>query len=167
MFVSPHTARKAVNIGKWDNSDAVKMWRNEESHLRFQRKASKGVYESYRLRLGPASYSASIPETNAVEPKQHMVLYYRETAQGTPMDDVTSLLEDATAAEMKPDVIDSSVFHGPQTLWISAWRSKEAAEKFEKVLPRVSGDFPLHLRIERDYSKVNRADAPHEKPGMI
>ena len=164
MYASPHIANKSVNVAEWDHMDAVNRWRNETSHLNAQEKASDGVYESYRLRLGPGVMQDSSSDSSKV--RHHMTLYYPKIVEGTPTDDVTTLLDASNASELKEVLIDSSVYQGQSTLWISAWRSKEAAVRFEKaVQQRISGKV-VHVQIHRDYAKTERKDAPHEKAGM-
>jgi heme-degrading monooxygenase HmoA len=158
---SPHTAQKAANIAEWKDADAISQWRNEDSHLRAQGKGTS-VYQTYRLRLGPGIEA----DAHRSETARHfVVLYYRDSFDGTPEDDVTSLLQAGAASTMKKDMLDSSVFQGPRTLWVSGWKSQDAAENFEKAIPREEGDTSIIMAVNRDYTKSDRKDAPSESPG--
>ena len=159
FFGSPHTEGKAVNIAEWRDADAMSQWRNESNHLRAQGKGFD-VYESYRLRLGP-----HIEASKGNDGRHFVVLYYRESFDGTPEDNITSLLQAGAASVVKKDLLDSSVYQGPRTAWVSAWRSQDAADNLMKAIPRVDGDALVKMVVERDYSKTNRNDAPSESPG--
>ena len=165
FFGSPHNPRSAVNIAEWKHEAALNEWRNESNHLRLQAKASNVVYESYRLRLGPAVDASDSVSEDGV--RQYAILYYRDNVDGTPEDDVTSLLEPESVSIVKEGMLDSSVFQGPRILWVSGWRSAAAASKFEKAIPRIEGDSLSRVRVERDYTKSDRKDAPSENPGEV
>ena len=159
---SPHTSGKAVNIAEWRDADAISQWRNEGSHLRAQGKGPS-IYQSYRLRLGPGVEAA---EGRGGETARHyVVLYYRDSFDGTPEDDITSLFQLGGVLTVKKDMLDSSVFQGPRTLWVSSWKSQDAAENLMKALPRESGDTLINMVVNRDYTKSDREDAPSESPG--
>ena len=158
---SPHTAQKAVNIAEWKDADVIRQWRNEDSHLRAQGQGTS-VYQTYRLRIGPGIEAGA--QQN--EPARHfVVLYYRDSFDGTPEDDVTSLLQASAAATVKKDMLDSSVFQGPRTLWVSGWKSQDAAENGGKAIPREEGDTLIIMAVNRDYTKSDRKDAPSASPG--
>ena len=145
MFMSPHTPRKAVNVALWRDADAVSRWRNQRDHLRLQIGASDGLYESLRIRLGPISDT----DSKYFEVSRHLVLYYRQNVEGIPEEDVTSLIDADTASELRVNLIDSAVYQGTHTLWVSALRSKEAALQLEKALPRASARAQrLRLKLE-------------------
>lgn len=163
FYASPHVANKSVNVGEWDDSDSVRRWRNENNHLNSQSKASHGVYDSYRLRLGPAISEGSNDESAHL--RHFMTLLYQDKVDGTPSDDVTSLLDGQDASSLKDSMIDSVVYEGQRTLWITGWRSQEAAMKFQKALSGVLPGNIVRLRIERDYTKTDRKDAPHQVAG--
>lgn len=143
---------------------AIRRWRNEENHLRVQKKGSDGVYESYRLRLGPEVTEHE--DSDKSKTRQYLTLFYRSSVEGTPQDDVTELLEGSAASQLKEEVTDSAVYQGAQTLWITAWRSEDAAIRFGQSITPLPEDRFLRIRIERDYTKSDRKDAPHETPGM-
>lgn len=128
FFVSPHTEGRAVNIAEWRDADAMSQWRNESNHLRAQGKGFD-VYQSYRLRLGPDVEAAG--ESDA---RHSVLLYYRNVFAGTPEDDIVSLLPASTASAVRKDVLESSVYQGPRTVWVSACRSQDAAERLESTL---------------------------------
>jgi heme-degrading monooxygenase HmoA len=155
----PNTEGKAVNIAEWKDVDAMSQWRNESNHLRAQGKGFD-VYQSYRLRLGP-----DVEASTGHDARHFLVLYYRESFDGTPEDDITSLLQAGAASAVKNDLLDSSVYQGPRTAWVSAWRSQDAADNLEKAIPREEGDALVKMMVERDYTKTDRKDAPSELPG--
>ena len=156
--------RKGVNVAVWDDAEAAWGWRNEENHLRLQKKGSETVYESYRIRLGPEVPKSEEPDNEKT--RHYMTLLYRSSFEGTPPDDVAELLESGIAGQLKGEVVDSTVYKGAQTLWITTWRSQDAAIHFEQSITSLPEDTLLRIRVERDYTKSDRNDAPHEMPGM-
>ena len=94
-----------------------------------------------------------------------MALYYRHNVEETPEDDVASLLPVDAARELKGNMLDISVFQGTRILWISAWRSSAALRKFLKAIPRIENDSLVQVKVERDYTKFDRNDAPSQTPG--
>jgi heme-degrading monooxygenase HmoA len=159
FYGSPNTEGKAVNIAEWKDADAMSQWRNESSHLRAQGKGFD-VYQSYRIRLGP-----DVEASQGKDTRHFLVLYYRESFDGTPEDDITSLLQAGAASVVKNDLLDSSVYQGPRTAWVTAWQSQDAADNLEKAIPREEGDALVKMVVERDYTKTDRKDAPSELPG--
>lgn len=164
--LSPH-AKRSLNVAIWDDADAAWRWRMEENHLRLQKKGSETVHESYRIRLGPEVSEED--DGDKSKARHYVTLFYRNNFEGTPPDDVTALLEPGVASQLKGEVLDSVVFTGDQTptLWVTSWRSEDAAIQFEKSITTLPEDKLVRVRIDRDYTKVDRQDAPHESPGMV
>lgn len=161
--LSPHRKRTA-NIAIFDDVDAAWRWRNQENHLRMQSKGSDGVYESYRIRLGPEVGEDDRGDKSKT--RHYLTLFYRGDVEGTPPDNVTEVLKEGRASELKDEVVDSFVFQGDQTVWITTWGSEDAAIKFEKSAKSLANGNVVRIRVERDYTKTDRKDAPHETPGM-
>lgn len=163
FFGSPHFNRRAVNIAEWDDAEAVSRWRNEASHLRAQKKGGSSFYEAYRLRMGSDSFS----QDHDTKTRHYALLYYRENdhVEGTPAEDVTSLLKNEDVGELKSKVLDSFVYQGPSTVWISSWSTTESIAKFEEAIQKQPGDKAVRVQVLRDYTKSERSDAPHETPG--
>lgn len=159
---SPH-GRNAVNVAIWDDADAVRRWREQEDHLRLQKKSFDTVWEAFRIRLGPEVTEAD----SSSEARHYLTLLYRSNVDGTPPNDVTEVIEAESASQLKSEVLDSAVFQGPSTVWITAWRSKDAAMRFAKSVESSSGDKVVRIRIDRDYTKTERNDAPNQIPGML
>jgi heme-degrading monooxygenase HmoA len=137
-FESPHVARLGALVSVWEDVDAISRWRNEMTHLRIQQKASHGIYQDYRVRIGPElDPDSSNPSTD--EASQIVVLYYRDNFEKTPEDNITSLIDSTTATELQSELLDSSVYLGSQTLWISSWQSEAAASKLANLLSSFPG----------------------------
>lgn len=165
-FGSPHASGKGVTISTWEDEAAISRWRNESTHLRIQQEASNGVFQDYRIRMGPALESTRKSDSASSEAGQCVMLYYREKDEGTSLEDITSLVDVSAAQEVKGDLLDCSVYLASQNVWISSWRSEAAAIKFEKLIPRTPDDAVRRVLVVRDYTKFDRKDAPHEKAGM-
>lgn len=165
-FASPHTPEKSVAISQWEDEAAIRRWRNKSTHLRIQEKASTGVFESYRIRIGPALGSDQDSSNMALSGAgQCVVLYQREKHEGSLNNDIAPLVDDSHTLELKEALLDCSVYQASQTVWISTWRSETAADRFEKLIRRTPGDAIWRVRVLRDYGKFDRKDAPHEKAG--
>ncbi|EXJ60736.1 hypothetical protein A1O7_04889 [Cladophialophora yegresii CBS 114405] len=166
-FAAVHKERLTVLVASFEDEDAIKRWRNEPTHLRIQGNAAHGVYEDYHIRIGPLLDSDDQQATrNEGEVEQCILLYYRDSFEGTPADSIMSLLDMGDAAkEISEDLLDSSVYEGPQTLWISAWKSGAAARRFAELLPRTPGEEVKFILVKRDYSQVVRKEAPSETAG--
>ena len=162
-FSGSPLGRNAVNVAIWDDADAVGRWREEENHLRLQKKSFDTVWEWYRIRLGPEVSEAD----SASEARHYLTLLYRSNVDGTPPDDVTEVLDASLTSQLKGDIIDSAVFQGEKTFWITAWRSQHAATTLEKGLASSSGDNVVTICVNRDYTKSQRKDAPNQVPGML
>ncbi len=168
-FGGLHKERSSVLVATFEDEDAIKKWRNEPTHLRFQGKASHGIYEDYRIRIGSLLDQAE-QEASQVRSKteQCILLYYRDSFEGTPSDDITSLIDKGTSAKDTSDeLMDSAVYQGPKILWISTWNSQAAASEFGKLLHRVADDEIKYILVKRDYGQLNREDAPSEIAGGI
>jgi heme-degrading monooxygenase HmoA len=166
-FGSPHTNRLGVLISVWEDADAISRWRNQATHLRIQKKANQDVYEDYRIRIGPELDNNISAETSLDEGSPVVLLYYRESLETTPEDDITSLVESTVATEIQSHLLGSTVYLGPQTLWISSWQSEKVARQFASLLPRIQNDDLKVVRTQRDYTKSRRTDAPSEKAGSL
>lgn len=162
--LSPHVKRSA-NVAIWDDADAAWRWRMQENHLRLQKKGSEIVHESYRIRLGPEVTEGDDADNSKA--RHYVTLFYRNNVEGTPQNEVTALLDAGTAAQLNEDMLDSAVYSGDQTLWITAWRSEEAAIHFEQCITTLPEDRLVRMRVDRDYTKTDRTDAPNENPGMV
>ena len=55
---------------------------------------------------------------------------------------------------------------GAQTVWITAWKLEDAAAKLEASATRLPDDKVVRVKVNRDYTKSDRKDAPYETPGM-
>ncbi|ETI24409.1 hypothetical protein G647_03778 [Cladophialophora carrionii CBS 160.54] len=166
-FAAVHKERLTVLVASFEDEGAIKRWRNEPTHIRIQGKAAHGIYEDYHIRIGPLLNSVG-QQTNQddEETKQCILLYYRDSFEGTPADSITSLIDvGKTAKEISDELLDSSVYEGPQILWISAWKSEAAASRFEKLLPRTPGDDVKFILVQRDYSQASRKEAPSATAG--
>lgn len=166
-FGSPHVDRVGVLISVWEDADAISRWRNQALHLRIQHIAKQDIYEDYRIRVGLELNSDTPAQPSSDEISPVVLLYCRDSLETTPENNITSMIEPNSATEVQSYLLDSSVYLGPQTLWISSWQSEEAASRFTKLLPRVENDNLKFIRVQRDYTKSRRTDAPNEKAGSL
>lgn len=163
---SPHSPRWAVNVAVWDDAESVKQWRNEGHHLSAQKKGNLLVYEDYRLRL---CSELDLDSTDDGKAKSYVTLIYRPGGTQTPVDDVLKALKMDTSQEKldspEADLVESCFYQGEKGCWIAGWRTREAVDRLEKILNLESVEKIIKLQVDRDYTKTNREDAPHETPG--
>lgn len=164
-FGSPHVARSEVLISVWEDEDAINRWRNELTHLRVQGKASRGIYYDYRNRIGPELDHNSPISSSSGDASHTILLYFHDSYEQTPEENILSLVDSTSATELRLELLGSSVYLGEQTLWISSWKSQEAAIKFANLLSRSPGDDVKLVSVGRDYTKSNRKDAPNKIAG--
>ncbi|KAL8778938.1 MAG: hypothetical protein Q9213_007173 [Squamulea squamosa] len=168
-FASPVHPDQQVLIAKWTDEKGVHIWRKQHDHLRIQYKARHGIFDAYRLRVGPDL--ASLNEDDQQEDEQgedvtrhkgrFIVLYEgpvtTSTASVTDIIDSTGESGTGAAAEL----VDASVYQGEESiLWISSWPTRRAAAVFEKAIRRTEGDTVSTFRVKRDYGSTDRSEAP-------
>ena len=164
---SPTTTEKSVTISYWEDEAAIKRWRNETTHLRIPKKASAGVFESYRIRVGPVVVQEEDKEDVSSGQEHFIVFYQRDKAEEDLTDNNASLIGSDAASQVKENLLDSAVYRASQAVWISAWRSKAAAREFERSIHRVPGNSVKRIQVLRDYTKADRKDAPNLIPGSL
>ena len=168
-FASPIHPDQTVLVAKWTDETGVHIWRKQHDHLRIQYKARQGIFETYRLRVGPDSSSSSEggeqEEGEAQNQTKHkgrfVVLYEGPTSTSTA--NVTDLLDTAKGSvdDVAAELVDASVYQGEKSmLWISSWPTKEAAAGFENAICRTEGDAVHVFSVKRDYGGTDRSEAP-------
>lgn len=170
-FASPHREDQAVLIAKWTDEAGVHVWRTQHQHLMIQYKARHGIFDAYRLRVGP-EVSASDEDEEGDDTKQvtkhrghFVVLHEAPIAEGTTTvsGDMSELVDPAkgAAVDVLADLVDAAVYRGDKSvLWISGWATRAAATRFEEAIRRVEGASVSVVRVVRDYGKDDRSEAP-------
>lgn len=96
-----------------------------------------------------------------------MLLYERSVVEGDgiPTEDVRELVDSVKVLgfDAADAFVDTVVYQGGKSVvWISGWKDDLAAAGFGKVLQRVEGDSVQLVRVERDYGKNDRKEAPED-----
>lgn len=96
-----------------------------------------------------------------------VLLYERSVVEGDgiPTEDVRELVDSVKVLgfDAADAFVDTVVYQGGKSVvWISGWKDDFAAAGFGKVLQRVEGDSVQLVRVERDYGKNDRKEAPED-----
>ncbi|KAL8993200.1 MAG: hypothetical protein Q9169_006523 [Polycauliona sp. 2 TL-2023] len=174
-FASPHHPDRAILIAKWENEAGVHIWRKQFQHLQIQYKARHGVFAGYRLRVGPELSSSSIVsgaedavdeaegEEEVTKHEGRYMVVYEGLVSMTGTADVTDLVDSGkgNVADVVKEMVDAAVYQGEKSvLWISSWRTENAAVAFQEAVTRVEGDSVIVFRVKRDYGGMDRSEAP-------
>ena len=161
-FASTTNPNGQVLLAKFKDAESINTWRVEPTHLRVERTGREKVFEEYRIRIGPCAEEAR-QETEG----QVVMLYQRPhavAAVGSGDGKTATYIKELLDRELLEDTVlgelnDESVYQSEKTvLWISSWKSDAAAVKIETALQRVEGDTVQRVKVERDYTKVDRRD---------
>lgn len=140
-------------------------WQTQQQHLRIQKAAREKVYDDYRIRIGPELEEGLGGVIEQQEDgKGVVVLYSRMLEEGhSAPGSINELISKDDSNGVSDDILDESTYVEAETLrriWISGWKSEGKARQFVKRLERVVGDETHLFRVERDYSRFKREDAP-------
>ncbi|KAL9612978.1 MAG: hypothetical protein Q9167_002455 [Letrouitia subvulpina] len=179
-YASPHHEGRQALVAKFVDEASVRAWRLQHDHLMMQYHARREVFDDYRLRVGPeislGQEGGEVKEgrEHVTEKKGHVICLYERPMQATgetaepsslsnnvvdlvdPMAQKDPLLKDVVAS-----LVDTTVYQSEKTvLWVSGWVDKDAAVGFEQLISRTHGDSIHIVRVERDYGKHDRNEAP-------
>lgn len=173
-FLSLDQEGQQVLIARFANEESLHAWRKEHTHLKVESKARETIFIDYRIRTGPEMTDEETIKDDesgigkVTQSKGHILLLYQYPAPG---DNVTSstgpTLEQGSTSEIPSSVwrslADASTYRGEKDmLQISCWTSKADAVKVRDAIHRVDGDSIHLIRVERDYGKYNRVEAPQD-----
>ncbi|KAI4160522.1 MAG: hypothetical protein LQ342_005629 [Letrouitia transgressa] len=179
-YASPHREGRQVLVAKFVDEASVRAWRLQHDHLMIQHHARREVFDDYRLRVGPEispgqeEGKASEGAEHVTEKKGHIICLYERpipaskgTAEpssisGNVVDLVDPVAQkDPSLQDVVASLVDTTVYQSEQTvLWVSGWADKDAAVDFEHLISRTQGDNIHLVRVERDYGKYDRNEAP-------
>ncbi|KAI4224739.1 MAG: hypothetical protein L6R40_008421 [Gallowayella cf. fulva] len=166
-YASPIHDDQQVLIAKWTDEAGVLIWRNQHDHLQIQYKARNGVFDAYRLRVGPdllPTESQAVQETDAVTKHKGQFIVLYEGPLTTSTRNVSDLVnpEKGSAATLA-ELVDASVYQSEKSvLWITSWPTQAAAVRFESAVQRTEGDVVPVFRVKRDYGGIDRSEAPRD-----
>ena len=148
-------------VAKFEDAEAMNTWRVQKTHLRVERTGREKVFEQYRIRVGPGA------DEEGEDDGQVVLLYQRTHATaagegGQTAGSIKELLDGGLVDEtVLGHMNDEGVYQSEKTvLWLSSWKSRDAALKIEKAIRRVEGDTVQRLKVVRDYTKEDRKEVP-------
>lgn len=163
----------------WTSEDAMNAWRTLPTHLRIQQAAREEVFASYRIRIGfeaegdeEVDYDPSSARTTS-GPGRVMILYQRPIATTSQAQSTfggicgefakSLLMDDSDDSAIMKEMIDHSIWvTKTHVLHVSGWLNVASAEVFERSLRRVPDDWQRRIMVVRDYTKVDRKEAPEK-----
>lgn len=154
---------------KFDNEEQLHSWKNNYAHLEIQAKGRADVFVDYRLRIGneafPGRSRASDKDTASVGKYLLVWQYLTQSNNSSPASN--TCLPDNVPFNVEPFIwqhlVDANTYEGvDDTLRISAWPTKEMGLTVKAGVPRVPGDELRLIRIERDYGRFQRQEAPDD-----
>ncbi|KAL8732305.1 MAG: hypothetical protein Q9166_002877 [cf. Caloplaca sp. 2 TL-2023] len=149
-YAFPIHEDQQVLIAKWTDETGVYIWRKQHDYLQIQYKARHGVFDAYRLRVGPDMASSEDQRSTSGRSTTSTV-------------NVTDLIHPtkASVADAAAELVDASVYQGEKSvLWISSWSTEMAAAGFECSLRRTARDTVHVFRVKRDHGGIERSEAP-------
>lgn len=164
-------------LSSWTSEEAMNAWRTLPTHLRVQQAAREEVFASYRIRIGveaeadgEVDYNSSNTRITSA-PGRVVVLYQRPIATTSQIkidfSEISSeltkslLMEDSDDTTTLKDILDQSTWvTKTHVLHVSGWSDVASAEAFEGSIRRVPGDWRRRIVVTRDYTKVDRKEAP-------
>lgn len=166
-YVSSNVPNQVLILSWWEDAAAIGRWRNQSNHLRIQEKGSRDVFLDYRLRIGPAHDADQNVLETGLQVRAFLVLYWRPKQAGQALSIAgMSELKDGTVAGLKAAMLDDATYEDEASvLRLSGWASRADASLYEESVARVEGDKFERVCVARNYSKEQRGDAPHYKPG--
>ncbi|KAI4210633.1 MAG: hypothetical protein LQ351_006512 [Letrouitia transgressa] len=179
-YASPHREGRQVLVAKFVDEASVRAWRLQHDHLIIQYHARREVFDDYRLRVGPSTSldreegEVSEGAEHVTRKKGHIICLYErpilaaeDTADPSSIpSNVVDLVDreaqkDPSLKDVIASLVDTTVYQSEKTmLWISGWVDKDAAVGFGHLVSRTQGDSIQLVRVERDYGKYDRNEAP-------
>ena len=177
-FTSTQRQGRVLSLSTWRDEKAVIRWRTHGVHHAAQEKGRFEIFDHYHLRVGEITADTQIP------PRQHLQQQrFDETeiadaklitiSELAPIGD-HRLKADNVATDLglpqraMPEIVDQEVFeslyHPGKLLLLLSWHKGVAADPW--MPKRVAGSQLRHrqVRIIRDYSMIDRREAPQYYP---
>lgn len=165
-FVSiDHFLQRLLYV-RFASEEHLHNWRKNHMHRGAQAKGRASIFADYRLRVGKEALTEQPrgPEQNTSSPSKYLLLWQYPKSTHTTSDDQSIRIRDF-AVDIPPvirnEVVDSAVYqNASHILRVSAWPSEEVGQLAKAAIPRIEGDDLQLIRVERDYGKFWRDEAP-------
>lgn len=165
-FVSVDDDLQRLLYVRFEDEEHLHKWSNNHAHRGVQAKGRANVFADYRLRVGKEALPDQLEFSNSgtASASKYLLLWqYPKSTKNTDNDQDTSYsaLEVDVPSVIWQRVVDTATYHNnTHILRISAWPSENLGRRVEAAIPRIEGDDLRLIRIERDYGRFRRDEAP-------
>jgi len=177
-FTSTQRQGRVLSLSTWRDEKAVIRWRTHGVHHAAQEKGRLEIFDDYHLRVGEITADTQIPPRQRLQQQRFDETEIADAklitiSELAPIGD-HRLKADNVAADLglpqgaTPEIVDQEVFeslyHPGKLLLLLSWRKGVAANQWTPK--RVAAGELRHrqVRIIRDYSMVDRREAPQYYP---
>lgn len=169
-FASTSRPNTYISYSTWDSERSLVKWRTHAKHHYSQAKGRTEIFADYKIRIGARVADAAAPEDIAMIPHR-----FEETQRSDIKSVVLAEFDTAIArpqsASPQPtpqsrEMFDS-VVASDKSLELTGWSSEQQADSYLRGIsqPALSGIIRArHFRIIRDYSLLDREEAPQYFP---
>lgn len=143
---------------KFDNEEHLREWRKQRTHMKIQSIAREKIFSNYRIRIGQSVVQNTGDEPLETAGDQYIMIWQTpiiESGETGPK----SLLD---GVEWQSNVDASTYVNLTHILHVSSWTDLNAATEMRDSLPRTKDDEVQLIRVQRDYGKYERKDAPQD-----
>lgn len=151
---------------RFDNEQHLHAWKNNHVHLGIQAKGRADVFVDYRLRIRNEAFPgrSHSPDNHTASAGKYLLLWQYPTALNDTTDEsssCTSRMAPSVDSFAWQQLVDAATYvNDVATLRISSWPTKEIGLIVKAGVPRVAGDDLRLVRVERDYGRFQRQEAP-------
>jgi heme-degrading monooxygenase HmoA len=177
-FTSTRRQGWVLSLSTWRDEKAVIRWRTLGVHHAAQEKGRSEIFDDYHLRVGEITADTQIPPRQRLQQQRFDETEIADAklitiSELAPVGD-HRLKADNVAADLglpqgaTPEMVDQEVFeslyHPGKLLLLLSWRNAVAADQWTPNQVAAGELRHRQVRIIRDYSMVNRREAPQYYP---
>jgi heme-degrading monooxygenase HmoA len=177
-FTSTRRQGWVLSLSTWRDEKAVIRWRTLGVHHAAQEKGRSEIFDDYHLRVGEITADTQIPPRQRLQQQRFDETEIADAklitiSELAPVGD-HRLKADNVAADLglpqgaTPEMVDQEVFeslyHPGKLLLLLSWRNGVAADQWTPNQVAAGELRHRQVRIIRDYSMVNRREAPQYYP---
>jgi heme-degrading monooxygenase HmoA len=168
-----------LSLSGWRDEKALVRWRTRASHHDVQEKGREEVLLGYHLRVGQITNDTAVPEGQVIREQR---LDETEIGDGTTIVIIDAVrtaewVKERSAVNVATwlglnqnanglvgwDAFDAVLTPG-EIILMTSWKDENAARAFEGATTLPEGGRLRQVRVVRDYSMVDRREAPQYYP---
>lgn len=170
-YLSVDQPGQQVLIAEFTDEAALHAWRKQHTHLQIEAKARADVFADYRIRSGTELVDDGgdvVAEDEHTGEKKgtgsagrYLLLRQWSAAGGLGLEAGGDTRPEAgMTGDMLTSLVDAATYQGEKMLQIISWRTLSDASAVRKAMLSVEGTTARLMRVERDYGKYHREEAP-------